>query len=257
MEFTYYQYGNLLSLLEDYEYQISNYHNWRDNEKCVILRHDIDYDVAKAVQLAKFEFKKKVTSTFFILLTSGFYNVFSRHNVSRLKKIADCGHEIGLHFDEARYNGMGLNGIRGKIVEECEILSNVIGNPVTTVSMHRPSKVMLEADLKIPGIVNSYGNEYFYDFKYISDSRRRWKESVEDIIKSGEYDRLHILTHAFWYNETERDLHDSLAFFIKGGNKERYEIMSENFTGLQDEIVLDEVIGGMENGNCSLTESRA
>ena len=50
-------------------------------------------------------------------------------------------------------------------------------------------------------MINSYGQTFFHDFKYLSDSRRRWREPVEEIIRSGTYDRLHILTHAFWYHK--------------------------------------------------------
>ena len=63
--------------------------------------------------------------------------------------------------------------------------------------MHRPSRWVLEADLKIPGMVNSYGKEFFQDFKYVSDSRMRWREDVMKYAIEKAYPRLHILTHAF------------------------------------------------------------
>lgn len=37
-----------------------------------------------------------------------------------------------------------------------------------------------------------------------------------DIIRSGEYDRLHILTHAFWYHEKEEDITDLPSILPKG-----------------------------------------
>ena len=98
--------------------------------------------------------------------------------------------------------------------------------------MHRPSKATLEADYCIPGIVNSYGKTFFHDFKYLSDSRRRWREPVLDIIRSGEYDRLHILTHAFWYHEEEKDISHTVGDFIRSATQERYCQMAENITEL-------------------------
>lgn len=98
--------------------------------------------------------------------------------------------------------------------------------------MHRPSRETLEADYDIPGIVNSYGKTFFHDFKYLSDSRRRWREPVEDIIRSGEHDRLHILTHAFWYHEEEEDISQTVGEFIRSANRERYAQMMENITDL-------------------------
>lgn len=183
-------------------------------------------------------------STYFVLLTSDFYNVFSKDSCDGLKRIQDAGHEIGLHFDEVRYSGISVDGVKEKISEECEVFSHAIGMPITTVSMHRPSKQILDANLCIPGVVNSYGKVFFQDFKYLSDSRRHWREPVSEIIQSREFNRLHILTHAFWYNEEERDLRTSLIDFINTGNISRYGIMHENFSRLEDELTCDEIVGG-------------
>ncbi len=103
--------------------------------------------------------------------------------------------------------------------------------------------MMLEADLKIPGIINSYGKTFFNDFKYLSDSRRRWREPIDDIIASEQYERLHILTHAFWYNKNELSLRDSLLSYIKSANLERYKSMDSNFTNLSAEVQESEVAG--------------
>ena len=55
---------------------------------------------------------------------------------------------------------------------------------------------------------------------------------MEDIIRGGKYDRLHILTHAFWYHEREQDITESVGTFIRSANAERYEQMMENITDL-------------------------
>ena len=39
----------------------------------------------------------------------------------------------------------------------------------------------------VPGMINGYGKVYFKEFKYLSDSRRWWREPVEEIIESGQY----------------------------------------------------------------------
>ncbi|MDE5639191.1 MAG: hypothetical protein K2I47_05285, partial [Odoribacter sp.] len=194
---------------------------------------------------------RNVKSTYFVLLTSDYYNVFSKESYSCIRKILSCGHEIGLHFDEVRYPELegNIEMIKEKIMEECEILGHAIGGAVTTVSMHRPSKMMLEANLEIPGIVNSYGFDFYKGFKYLSDSRRRWRESVDEIIESAEYKRLHILTHAFWYHEQELNMQDSLLSFINAGNTKRFSIMNENFTRLEDEINVNQVLRRQVDGD--------
>ena len=112
------------------------------------------------------------------------------------------------------------------------MLSALLGTPVTSVSMHRPSQATLDADLQIPGMINSYGQTFFHDFKYLSDSRRRWREPVEEIVASGRYDRLHILTHAFWYHQQEEPIEVTVRRFISSANQERYRQMEENITDL-------------------------
>ena len=211
MEFTYTGYQNLIQSLLHSNYEIVNYHNWKNKEKCAILRHDVDEDLGMAVKMAECEQSIGVQSTFFIMLTNDYYNVFSRESFNHIRDIIRCGHEIGLHFDEVRYPELSNNieEIKNRILDECSVLGSAINAPVTTVSMHRPSKMVLASDLKIPGIVNSYGYDFFKGFKYVSDSRRCWREPVEEIIASGDYCRLHILTHAFWYHEKEKDMQES------------------------------------------------
>lgn len=243
MNFTYDDYHNLLLLLQKHGYEIVNYNNWNSKKRCAILRHDIDTDIDKALKMAHKECNWGIESTYYVLLTSDFYNIFSKNNNEKLHDIIKCGHEIGLHFDEMNYpelNG-NIDAICEKIQEEAKILEKVIGKPVEAVSMHRPSREILEADLQIPGMINSYGQIFFHDFKYLSDSRRHWREPVEEIIQSEQYERLHILTHAFWYDEKEKGMRDTLKLFVNSANEQRYAILNKNFTDLNSVIEKDEI----------------
>ncbi len=241
MDFTYESYGKLLSKLCDLKYDFANYHNWSDKEKCVILRHDIDFDVSKARQMAEFEKSKGINSTYFVLLTSDFYNVFSKQTRDELLHIVSMGHDIGLHFDETCYSGLSGDEIKDKIICECRLLGEAVERSITTVSMHRPSEYILEADISIPNIVNSYSSIFFKQFKYISDSRMRWREPVDQVIQSCKYNRIHILTHAFWYSNEERKLYDILCKFIEESKYERYLALNSNFTDLKTVISEKEV----------------
>jgi len=232
MKFTYESYRGLLALLLQAGYAFETYHSWQDSKRCVILRHDIDQSIEASVAMARLEAKEGVVSTYFVLLTGAFYNTASAKALKGLREIHALGHEVGLHFDEVAY-GETDELMEDLIRKEAEVLSRLCGFPITTVSMHRPSKATLERDLVIPGMVNSYGRTFFRDFKYLSDSRRRWRESVLDIVRSGEYDRLHILTHAFWYHEAEESLEETVRAFVNGGNIARYAAMRENIADLE------------------------
>lgn len=245
MEFTYLAYEKLLNRLRDGLYDLADYHDWSQYSRPVILRHDIDYDITKSVQLATVEKNVGAKSTYFVMLTSDFYNVFSKESYSGLMKILDCGHDIGLHFDEVRYSD--CEGVPERVVEhildEIKALEAALGKTVDVVSMHRPSKGLLEAEIEIPGVINSYSQTFFKEFKYLSDSRRRWREPVEEIIESKEYDRIHILTHAFWYSDEERDILDTIRCFINSGNECRYGWMSSNITDLESIMKQEEIVG--------------
>ena len=242
MNFTYQSYRELIASLRLHGYSITDYHNWQGEKRCAILRHDIDNDIEKALELAKVEQDLGVKSTYFVLVTSDFYNVFSARSEKLLNAIISCGHDIGLHFDEMRYPEIKTpEDARDLILEEARLLSGSIGKPVDTVSMHRPSKMILEADLDIPGMINSYGQVYFNGFKYLSDSRRRWREPVEEIVEAETFERLHILTHAIWYHDTEMDIHDAIFSFVNAGNMHRYRTEQENITDLQSIMSSEEV----------------
>ena len=242
MNFTYRAYRGLLDILREQGYTFQNYHTWQETPRCVILRHDIDNSLNQAVKLAELEAGEGVRSTWFVLLRTDFYNPASQKSLEKLRSIQSMGHEIGLHFDEVAYGReLTAEETRQRIMKECELLSSLLETPISAVSMHRPSKATLEADLEIPGVVNSYGKTFFHDFKYLSDSRRRWREPVLDIIRSGEYERLHILTHAFWYHRQDQDISRTVGEFIHNANRERYAQMADNITDIQSILREDEI----------------
>ena len=234
MDFTYKSYEELIGMLRSHGYVIASYRDWQDHKRCAILRHDIDYDPQKALRIAQIEKEEGVRSTFFALLTSDFYNVHSERTYKVLRQICDLGHEIGLHFDEKRYGSKYRGGefVIDAIAKEAKTMESAIGIKINSVSMHRPSQEILYEDLELPEMINSYSKVFFEEFKYLSDSRRNWREPVEEIIKQEKFERLHILTHPFWYNEKQIDLGESIRGFVRNGNQDRYEILDSNFSDL-------------------------
>lgn len=234
MEFTYNAYRDLLILLREKGYVYSNYHNYMRADKTVILRHDIDMDIAKSLKMAEIETKMGVSSTYFVLVTSNFYNIFSKENQDMLRRLYEMGHEVGLHFDEAKYDEEA--DLVRAMEQEAVLLAQCTGHPVRSLSMHRPSRKTLEADYIIQEgqIVNSYGTEFFKNHKYVSDSRRNWRENVQEIVRSGVYDRLHVLTHAFWYDEKEQTAKESLKNFCESRTGVCYAWMQDNVRDLQE-----------------------
>lgn len=235
MEFTYTAYTELISLLRKNNYEICGYSNHADHSKCVILRHDVDYCLEKALSLAVLENSLDVSATYFILLSSDFYNVASQRDRDIICNIAKLGHSIGLHFDETAYDLSGSDaGFEEMVEKERMILSNLLDLEVGAVSMHRPSKETLTADYKFKNAVNSYSGLFFKEFKYLSDSRSHWREPVLNIIKSNQYDRLHILVHSFWYSENGITAREAIRDYVNCANKERYLQLKGNIRDLNE-----------------------
>ena len=151
MKFTYQAYANLIHLLRQEGYVFTDYHQYPSvkAERMVILRHDIDDDIEKAVQMARLEYQLDCHSTYFVLISSDIYNPFSKKNGAFLQEILSLGHSVGLHFDEVRY-GKDCDIVQ-KIQEEIDILEKYIQRKVTSVSMHRPSRKTLDSNYCIQG----------------------------------------------------------------------------------------------------------
>lgn len=235
MQFTYEAYCGLVNDILSAGYQITDYHQWKIVEKPCILRHDIDFSLKKAAEFSEFEssIADSVHSTYFVLLSTDFYNLHTKESRNNLSRIINNGHEIGLHFDETQYDyDNDGDRIIDKIQYEIKILSDIVNRPITTVSMHRPSKGILEANLDLGEVVNSYSNSFFHEFKYISDSRMNWREDPTVCIKKSCYDKIHILTHPFWYNSEEIPMKKQLLSFVESASTERYQSLNDNIREL-------------------------
>lgn len=142
MRFTYDAYSQLLDLGTEKGYAYCTYNNWLDYDKTIILRHDVDISPSAVTKFAKIEAEKGITSTYFFLITSPFYNILSVENQKVVQNILNLGHRIGLHFDEKAHDKE--NNIEESIAYEKQLLEKASGMNIDVVSMHRPSQETLE-----------------------------------------------------------------------------------------------------------------
>lgn len=238
MEFTYSAYRSLLRQIKGNGYRVVTYTNKEADGKLCILRHDLDMSVSRALPVAELETSEGVSVTYFVLLSTDMYNPFSKENLAYLKELIRLGHSVGLHFDEMKYESN--ESVVNNILTEARILSEMLGTEVQTVSMHRPSAGTLKANYQLKGLVNSYSQEFFKEYKYISDSRMNWRENPYEVLAEG-YDRLHILTHPFWYHDEPKQMRDILLEFCNGAAAQRYMSLKDNLRDLEQALKLEEV----------------
>ena len=231
MKFSYKGYLQFCELIVKNGYHIKNYHDKEiQGNKICILRHDIDFSMDKALEMAFFEQNHGIYSTYLILVSSDNYNIFSKKNRNILKKLIQLGHTVGLHFDETVY---GKDIPKEKLIEyihkEKILLESMVEEKVRVVSMHEPSNHILDMNLEIFEMINSYSEKYFHEYKYLSDSMMRWREDAEAIVREGKYQKLHILTHPFWYRKTEKQRKVILEEYIKEASFERKQMLSRYY----------------------------
>jgi UDP-N-acetylglucosamine 2-epimerase len=214
-------YQNLIKGLLKNGYEFSSFINYDknlDKEKhFVLMRHDIDMSIEKALDIAKIEYKLGITSTYFFMIRNDFYNIFSKSGTRLVKEILSFGHHLGIHFDcDAYGDNITEEEINSECSKEVEIMKKWFNKNVDAVSFHRPSKLVLEgsASLTFP-IIHTYMKSLLKDVHYVSDSRGEWKygHPFEQLAFKNKKP-MQILTHPIWWNERPNSPYHSLLNFI-------------------------------------------
>jgi hypothetical protein len=165
-------YLSLILSLKGLNYDFVTFNDFSSQYKQIILRHDVDFRLDDALEMALAESKLNISSTYFFLLGSEFYNLFSKAGKSTLLSIIDLGHEIGLHFDASIYKE---SDVQSKILYERRILQDQAETPVKTFSFHRGALSRLGTENGYFGMDGAYDKKFFRDIGYCSDSEGRWR----------------------------------------------------------------------------------
>jgi len=203
-DFSLKHYEMILRLIKE-KYKFSSFLEKPDNKiHRVYMRHDIDIDLNRALLLAEIEHKNEVVSTFFIQLSTPFYNPFNKKEADIIKEIKKLGHYIGLH-----YNGPYNNCIDGLEKQRKGIIYN----------------------RKFKNFISTYQSDFYKNknIKYISDSNGDWREGCpcKFIIKNfDKYYNFQILTHPIWCDKGNYSIRQHL--------KNKY--LKETITYLDKEV---------------------
>lgn len=244
MEFTYDAYKNLLSTAKAAGYDFCGYKNYHNKPLAIILRHDIDFYLDYALDFAEIEADMGAKATYFVEVTSEFYNVMARTDKAKLRRISALGHNVGLHFDRTQYGedfSCFSPGYDKVVAHETEVLQQALGKKVELFSYHQPLKEEIEANYQLNGLTNAYDKEYFENFKYFSDSLMNWREPPLESIAQKTHPRIQLLTHPFWYSNENSGIKQMLLRFINSGSAARYVKTRDMCFYLDDYVKEDEV----------------
>lgn len=240
MEFTQVDYRRMLAALAEGGYDFVRFPQTPDRLAAgapfVLLRHDIDFDLAAAVTMAQAEAEMGIVSTYFVMVRTELYNVFSQAGSGHVRKFLELGHDIGLHFDCAAYPAdMDTTALAVACGQECHLLESWFDCTIETVSIHRPQPHVLTGD---PALTaprpHTYMDFYTKSMHYVADSRGIWRFGHPlDQAAFAQRRPMQILVHPIWWRDEVvaplRTLHEYED--RRAGELEKY--MTENSTVYQ------------------------
>ena len=167
-----------------------------------VLRHDVDFSLEYALELARLDAEAGLRSTFLVQLFSPWYRTCDPHGLDRLRAIARLGHEIGLHWDGRLLQGTAEQR-RAALQRDLAFLGGLVGAPIVSVSQHAPA----DSDpLDTRGIAafDPYREPFLHPLIYVSDSNMAWRVPLHELIAGGQ--SLHVLLHPVWWVAPGEDM---------------------------------------------------
>ena len=190
------KYTEILKNALDSGYQISPIKDCETSSKPLqmLLRHDIDFSLEYAYEMAVLENSLSVRSTYYILLYNNFYNPLSPNSRNIIRQIAAMGHEIGIHWDSSLYSKVNL---QNSFELDLKLLSGISGQPVISASQHIPiDSPFFDVTQYIQ--YEAYLSPIFKKYRYVSDSAMTWRDCTpEDIIAQKQ--NFQFLAHPIWW----------------------------------------------------------
>ena len=171
----------------------------------LLLRHDLDGPLRGAREMAELEAVLGVHATYFIQTAGDCYNLLSRSVRDFVRRLAALGHEVGLHYESARYLEQGVQALAGDL----RLLEDLAGQRVRSASQHLPTDA--EA-IDLAGHVahDAYAPRFTQaPMTYISDSLMAWREATpHDLLDRGA--SFQLLTHPEIWCGAYRDMGHAL-----------------------------------------------
>lgn len=214
IEFSPEGYAAVVGALRQQGYVHRHYVDANPSSRDLIVRHDVDFSLEDASAMAELEKGLRLSSTYFVLLASEFYNPRSRRGLAALRNILSCGHDVGLHFDAEVCAGDAA--MEDAIESECRALEGLLGRPVTVISFHRPAPGLVGSRERLAGRLNAYSPRFIKEMGYCSDSRGAWHHGEpldHPAVRQGT--ALQLLIHPFWWQAPEQSPEERLAAFLK------------------------------------------
>lgn len=211
-DFTYDHYRAILKkALLNYEFCSYDALDW--SKPFVLWRHDVDFSLEKALELAKLESDLGISATYFVDLNSRWYNVLEVSQTKVLRQIKELGHNLGLHFDAQYYNIQTIEDLEKSLLNQKQVFKSFLGENVGCFSFHNPTPSELNCGADTyAGLVNCYSDTLSKNVFYCSDSNGYWRHHrLMDVLESTRPNFLQVNLHPGWWSTRSDDPRSKVA----------------------------------------------
>lgn len=186
----------------------------------VVVRHDIDLSLERAVAVGAVEAEVGVRATFLVMVDSPLYDLDSAAARAALAELRDQGHHVGLHMDlgpRGERAGLALDDVRPEVQACRERLEAVLGEDVRAISFHRPADPLVAAlapVAEVCGMVNAYAAPLMRC--YLADSAGAWRHGdPRPVLRDPPCETVQLLVHPFWWGDEHLSAADRLEAFYR------------------------------------------
>ena len=241
--FSYNEYINIIKLVNSHLPILDFSDITEKTDKFCVLRHDIEFSVDRAYELAKIEKDLGVVSTYTVQLRNNTYNALSEKNIDLIKKIKGLGHHIGLHQNPPF---MELDKLGGYILTDMNILEHFYGFEIDRFAFHRPKKEYLKSYLLLDDKINCYDKKFFHYFEkkpnklnvtYLSDSNHNWKFGYPLDYDFSKVNKLQLLTHPYSWTFDGHDNYGNYLSLIRERKNELINSMNTETSTFPKELL--------------------
>ena len=166
-----------------------------DGDERVLLRHDVDFSLAMAVELARVNAELGVAGTFCVLPRSAIYNLASPSAQMLLAELRGLGQHLALHWD-APQEASDLPLETHILVDFARANASVADlSPAFSIHAPPPSMHAIVETLHVPGLTNMSSARFTQDLEYRSDSNLRYSIDEWRVVLHDSTRPLHLLFH--------------------------------------------------------------
>lgn len=211
-----------VKIITSYVHRVSTFSEALELSDFVIIRHDVEFSVSRALKLAQLENSKGVKSTYFFQVMSSAYNPFSNVHCEAIQKIKSLGHSVGLHLYISHLEAGDLKSLHNELRKQKILFEAGLGLECESFSFHRPPTWALEIrEDKVCNMINAYGPSFFEfsnrprSIKYVADSKHTW--AYGHPLEQLQERKVQILMHP---DEWTKEGDETLVEFFNGLKKE-------------------------------------